>query len=70
MIWLKLRMLELILKRKNLFMYINMKINANSVYLCALFVIVPFCLDEKSKKNVFKNLTKMLMCFCCGDVAE
>ena len=24
----------------------------------------------KIEKNVYKNLTEMLMCFCCGDVVE
>ena len=28
----------------------KMKINANNICLCALFVKVPYCLEEKSKK--------------------
>ena len=49
-IWLKLRILGLIMKRKNLFMCVKMKINANNICLCALFVGVPYFLEEKSKK--------------------
>ena len=37
------------------------------------FACLVYCsaiLFRKNKKNVYKNLTKMLMCFCCCDVAE
>ena len=68
-IWLKLRILGLIMKRKNLFMCVKMKISTN-VSMCSSFVGVPYCLEEKLKKNVFKNLTEMLMCLYRGDVAE
>ena len=39
------------------------------VNLHVSFITVPSCL-EKIKKYVYKNLTKMLMCFCCCNVAE
>ena len=68
-IWLKLRILGLIMKRKNLFMCVKMKISTN-VCACSLFVGVPYCFEEKLKKNVFKNLNEMLMCLYRGDVAE
>ena len=54
-IWLKLRILGLIMKRKNLFMYVKMKISAN-VCLCALFVAVPYCLEEISEKESYRNV--------------
>ena len=49
-IWRKLRITSLIMKSKNLFMYVKMKIYAKKVCLSALFVGVPHCLEEKSKK--------------------
>ena len=49
-IWRKLRITSLIMKRKNLLMCVKMKIYTNNVCLSALFVGVPHCLEEKSKK--------------------
>ena len=60
-IWLKLRILGLIMKRKNLCMCIKMKINASNVYLCVLFVEVPYCPEEKSTKMSLRILPK---CWC------
>ena len=37
---------------KNLFTCVKMQINANNVCLCALFIGVPYCLEEKSKKCI------------------
>ena len=37
------------------------------------FACLVYCsviLFRKNEKNVYKNLTKMTMCFCCCDVAE
>ena len=48
----KLRILGLMIKRKNLFTCVKMQINANNVCLCALFIRVPYCLEEKSKKCI------------------
>ena len=50
-IWRKLRIASLKMKRKNLLMYVKMKIYTNNVCLSALFVGVPHCLEEKSKKT-------------------
>ena len=62
-IWLKLRILGLVIKRKNLSMCVKIK------FVC--FVCWSAILSwEKIGKNVYKNLTEMLMCFCCCDVAE
>ena len=49
-IWLKLRIIGLIMERKSLLIFVKMKINANNVSLCALSVGVPCYLEEKSKK--------------------
>ena len=49
-IWLKLRIVGLIMERKSLFIFVKMKINANNVSLCALSVGVPCYLEEKSIK--------------------
>ena len=49
-IWRKLRITSLIMKRKNLFMCVKMKIYATNVCLSALFVGVSYCREEKSKK--------------------
>ena len=57
-IWIKLRILRLIMKRRNLFMCAKMKINANNVCLCALFVGVTYFLEEKLKKISPKILPK------------
>ena len=59
MIWLKPRILGLIMKTKNLFMSIKMKINANNVIM---FVCVP-CLSECDaflKKNRKKMPLRIL----------
>ena len=36
-------------------MCVKMKINAN-VCLCALFVAVPYCLEEISEKESYRNV--------------
>ena len=64
-IWLKLRILGLIMKMKNFLMYVKMKINANNAYLCALFVGAPYCDEEKSKKMSLRILPK---CWCVSIV--
>ena len=40
------------------------------IFACVLCLSKCHTVLKKNEKNVFKNLSKMQMCFYCGDVAE
>ena len=76
--WLKLRIPRLIMNRKNLLQRniqtSSCKTNAKRYRIIFASVLCLFTCctfyTEKTKKNVLHNLTRMLMCSYCGDVAK